>query len=73
MLEQLITHLARRQEVYIKNSVNWKLVRGDVKGLNWNRVIRSPCPVLSLKQALVGVIRVRVLKRTIVVKTLDRP
>ena len=23
-----------RQEVYLKNSVDWELVRGDLKGLN---------------------------------------
>ena len=34
VLEQLIPHLVGRQKVYLKNSVDWKLVTGDVKGLN---------------------------------------
>ena len=45
VLEQPIPHLVCRHEVYLKNSVDWKLVRGDVKGLNWNGIIRSPFPV----------------------------
>ena len=51
--------------------VNW--VRGDVKGLNWIEIIRSPWPVLSLSEALLRVISNRVAKRTIVVKTGDKP
>ena len=34
VLEQPIHHSVYRQEVYLKNSVDWELVRGDVKGLN---------------------------------------
>ena len=34
VLEQSIPHLVCRQEVYLKNSVDWELVKGDVKGLN---------------------------------------
>ena len=37
--EQPIHHVVCRQEVYIKNSVNWKLFRGHVKGLNWNGIL----------------------------------
>ena len=66
-------HLECRQEVYLKNSLGWELVRGDVTGLNWNGIIRSPCPVSSLNEALFLVIRDRVLKRTIVVRPRDRP
>ena len=32
--EQPNPHLVCRQEVYLKNSMNWELVRGDVKGIN---------------------------------------
>ena len=32
--------------------MNWELVRGDVKGLNWSEIIRSPCPVSTLNEAL---------------------
>ena len=51
------------------NSVDWEMVRADVKGLNWNDVIRSFYPVLSLNEALLRVIRGRIPKRTIVVRT----
>ena len=47
VMEQPIPHMVCRQEVYPKNSVNWELVR-DVKGLNWNGIIRSSCPALWL-------------------------
>ena len=40
--QQSILHLLYRQEVYLKISMNWELVRGDVKGLNWKGIIRSP-------------------------------
>ena len=33
VLEQLIPYLVCRQEVYLKNSMDWELVRGGVKGL----------------------------------------
>ena len=41
VLEQPNPHLVCRQE----NSVGWELVRGDVKGPNWNGITRSLCPV----------------------------
>ena len=41
VLEQYCPPLVCRQDVYLKNSVNWELVREDVKGLNWNKIIRS--------------------------------
>ena len=44
-----------------------------MKGLNWNGIIRSPCPVSSLNEAVLRIIADRVLKRTIVVKTGDKP
>ena len=50
-----------------------ELVRGDVKGLKWNRIIRSPCPVSSLNEALLRLIKGRVSKRTIVIRTGDKP
>ena len=34
VIEQPISHLVCRQEVYLKNSVKWELVRGNVKGQN---------------------------------------
>ena len=34
VLEQPIPHLMCRQEVYLKNCVDWSLVREDEKGLN---------------------------------------
>ena len=61
VLAQPIPHLVCRQEVYFKNSVDWMLVRADVKDFNWNGIIRSPCPVLSLNEELLRVIRDRVL------------
>ena len=57
------------QEVYFKNCVDWKLVRGDAKGLNLNEISRSPSSVSSLNEALLRVIRDRVSNRTIVVRT----
>ena len=56
-LEQPIPHLVCRQEVHLKNSVDWELVRGDVKSLNRNEIIRSLCPVSSLNEALLRIIR----------------
>ena len=57
----------------MKNSVDWNLVRGDVKGFNWKpSIIRSLCPVLSLNEALLRVIRDRESKRTIAVGTGDK-
>ena len=44
-----------------------------MKGPNWNRIIRSPCPASSLNEALLRVIKDRVSKWTIVVKTGDKP
>ena len=40
---------------------------------NWNDIFRSPCPLSSLSQALLCVIRDRVPKRTIVVRTDEEP
>ena len=71
MLEQPINHLMCRQEVYLKNSVDWNLVRGYVKSLNWNEIIRFPFPALS--EALLCAIRDRVPKRTVMVRTRDKP
>ena len=42
VLEQLIPHLLCRQEVYLKNSLYFELVSGDLKGLDWHEIIRSP-------------------------------
>ena len=39
VLEQPSPHLECRQKVYLKNPVDWELVREDVKGLNWNEII----------------------------------
>ena len=36
--------------------MDWELVTGDVKGRNWNEIIRSSCPVSSLNEALLRVI-----------------
>ena len=62
VLEQPIPHMVCRQEVYLKYSVDWLLVRGDVKDLNWNEISKSSCPVSSLNEALLNVIRDRVPK-----------
>ena len=48
--------------------MDWELVRGDVKGLNLNEVIR----LSSLNEALLRVIRNRVPKRTIMFRTRDK-
>ena len=50
VLEQPIPHLVCSQKVYLKNFVDCDLVKWDVKGLNWNKSIRSPCPVSSLNR-----------------------
>ena len=46
--------------------MDWKLVRGDVNGLNWNEIIKFSYLVSTLNKALLRVIRNRVPKRTIV-------
>ena len=71
VLNQPIPHLVCRREVYFKNSVDWELDRGNVKGLNWNRIIRFPCPVSSINEALMRVNRDRVPKQTIEARTGD--
>ena len=73
MLEQSIPHLVCRQEVHLKNSVDSELVRRDVKDLNWNGIIRFPYPASSLNESLLRVSKDRVSKRTIVVRTDDKP
>ena len=45
VLEQSIPHLMCRQEVYLKNSLYLELIRGDVKRINWNEILKSSCPV----------------------------
>ena len=59
VLDQAIPHLACRQEVYLKNSVNWELVRVYMKVLNWNGIIRFPCLVSLFNDALLRVIRIK--------------
>ena len=61
VLEQPFPHLVCRQEVYLKSSVNWQLVKEDVKDLNWNEIIRFPCPVSSLNESLLRILRDRFL------------
>ena len=57
VLNQPISHLVCRQEVYIKNSVNWEGFRRDMKGLSWNEIIKPSCPVSSVIEAPLSVIR----------------
>ena len=49
--------------------MGWGLVRKDVKGINWNEIIRSFCPVSTLNKALLSIFPNRVPKRMIVVRT----
>ena len=72
VLEQPILQLVCRQEVFLRNSVDWELVRGYVKGPNWNGIITSHCSASSLNKALLCVIRDRVPKQTFVVITGDK-
>ena len=44
-----------------------------MKGLNWNEIIRSPCPLSSLNEAPLRGIRDRVPRWTIAVRTGDKP
>ena len=69
MLEQPIPYLVCRQKIYLENSVDWQLVRGDEKDLNWNGIFRFPCPALSQNAALLRVFRNISRKRMIVVRT----
>ena len=73
VLGQPIPHLVCRLDDYLKNTVDWEQVREDMKGLNWNETIRSPCPVSLLNEALLRVIKNRVPKRTIVVRKGNKP
>ena len=70
--DQSIPPLLCMQEVYLKNSVDWRLVRRDGKGLNWNMFIRSSCPTSPLFEALLSVIRDRISKLTVAVRTSDK-
>ena len=47
-------------EVYLKNSVDSELVRGDVHGCNWNGIVRFPCSESSLNESLLRAIKDRV-------------
>ena len=67
VLELSIPPLVYRQEVYLKNFVNWELFREVVKGLNWNRII------IIFNEALLRVMRDKVPKQTIVARTGDKP
>ena len=73
VLKTPIPHFVCRQEVYLKNSVDWELTRGNKKGLNCKEIIMFPCPVSSLNKALLRVLRDRAPKRAIVVKAGDKP
>ena len=73
VLEQPIPHLVCRQVVYLKNSVVWELVRGDVRSLNWNKIIRPNYPVSILHKAMLHVICDKVRKRKIVIRTGKEP
>ena len=53
--------------------MDWKLVRGNLKGLNWNGIIRSSFSLSSLNEALLRVIRDTFPRRTIVIRTDDKP
>ena len=48
------------------------MVKGDVKGLNWNGII-NPLPGIIATQGIVAWYYDRVPKRTIVVRTGDKP
>ena len=72
-LEQPHPYLVHRQEVYLKNSSDWDHLIEDEKGLNWNEIFRSPCPVSLLNEALLCVIKDRIPKRTIGVRTRVKP
>ena len=54
----------------MQNLVDWELVREKVNDLDWNKIIRFPCPASSLNEALLRVLRDRVPKRTIVIRML---
>ena len=60
-----------RQEVYLKNYVDWKLVRGVVKVLIWIGIISSNCSLSLINEALLRVFMDRVPKRSIMVRTGD--
>ena len=62
-----------RQEFYLKNFGDWELARRDVKSLEWNEIIRSLCPVTLLNETLLHILKDRVSKRTIVIRTGDKP
>ena len=47
-------------------------MRGDVKNLDWNGIIRPSCSVSLLNQAFLGVVGI-VSIRTIVVRIGDKP
>ena len=49
------------------------MFRGDVKGLDWNQIIRFLCSVSTLNGALLRAICNRVPKRTIVIRAWNKP
>ena len=41
----------------ISRTLDWELMRRDVKGLNWNGIITFPCSISSLNEAFLRVTR----------------
>ena len=59
VIMQPILQLECRQEVYLKNTVDWELISGDGKSLGWNESTRSSCLGPSLNEALLRILKMR--------------
>ena len=72
-LNQTPSHTVVEREVFLKNSVNWDLVRGDVLGMDWRYILGSDCPASSLNRVLSGIVVARVPTRTLRINSKNRP
>ena len=59
--------------VYLKNRVDWTVIRKDVLDIPWRIIYNAVCPVTALNSVLNGIIVRRVPSRTIKVRPQCKP
>ena len=59
--------------VFLKNRVDWSLVRQDVMGMQWRAIYGAVCPVTALNTSLNAIIERRVPTRNIKFRSQSKP
>ena len=59
--------------VYLKNRVEWTVIRKDVLEIPWRTIYNAVCSVTALNSVLDGIIVRKLLTRTIKVSTQSKP